>query len=98
MKLVKEAVALNDEGVKVPSRSRPKNKKKVLVVPDDLMNALRKNTKALASFQGFTYTNKKDYVEWVTEAKREDTRKRRLDTAVEWMAEGKTRNWKYLKC
>ena len=97
VRLVKEAVALNDKGVKLPSRSRPKNTKKTLVVPDALMSALRKNKKALATFDGFNYSSKKDYVEWVTEAKWEETRKRRLDTAVAWMAEAKVRNWKYIK-
>jgi len=48
-------------------------------------------------FEGFNYSNKKEYVEWVTEAKGEETRKRRLETAVAWMAEGKARNWKYMR-
>ena len=61
------------------------------------MDALRKSPQALATFEGFSYSNKKEYVEWLTEAKSEETRKRRLDTAVEWMAEGKPRNWKYMK-
>jgi uncharacterized protein YdeI (YjbR/CyaY-like superfamily) len=58
---------------------------------------LKNNTKALATFEGFSYSNKKDYVEWVTEAKTEETRSKRLATALEWMAEGKVRNWKYLR-
>ena len=98
LRYIKEAMALNDEGVNVPSRSKPKGDRK-LDVPGDLMAALRKNKKALATFKGFNYTNKKDYVEWVTEARRDETRRRRLETAVAWMAEGKPRNWKYAgKC
>ena len=98
LRYIKEAMALNDEGVKVPSRSKPKGDRK-LDVPGDLMAALRKNKKALATFKGLNYTNKKDYVEWVTEARRDETRRRRLETAVAWMAEGKPRNWKYAgKC
>jgi uncharacterized protein YdeI (YjbR/CyaY-like superfamily) len=52
----------------------------------------------LATFEGFPYSKRKDYVQWVTEAKGEDTRARRLQTSVEWMAEGKARNWKYERC
>lgn len=49
------------------------------------------------SFENFSYSNKKEYVDWIVEAKTEDTRKKRLDTAVEWLSQGKVRNWKYLK-
>ena len=59
---------------------------------------MKKNKKALATFEGFSYSNKKEYVEWVTEAKREETRDSRLKQAVAWMAEGKSRNWKYENC
>jgi uncharacterized protein YdeI (YjbR/CyaY-like superfamily) len=94
---VKEAARLNDEGIKLPARAKPK-KTKELVVPDDLMSALKKNQKALTTFESFSYSHQKEYIEWIVEAKGEDTRKRRLDTAVEWMAEGKSRHWKYQKC
>ena len=52
---------------------------------------------ALATFEAFNYSRKKDYVEWVTEARREETRNNRLETAVAWMAKGKERNWKYTR-
>jgi uncharacterized protein YdeI (YjbR/CyaY-like superfamily) len=98
LRYVREAAALNEQGVKAPNRSKPKPKgERELEVPDDLMDALRKSPQALATFEGFSYSNKKEYVEWLTEAKSEETRKRRLDTAVEWMAEGKVRNWKYVR-
>ena len=93
---IKEAVRLNDEGIKAPSRAKPK--KKALIVPDYFMKELKKNTKALAVFEGFSYSHKKEYTEWITEAKAEDTRKRRLETAIQWMTEGKARNWKYMNC
>ena len=93
---VREAVALNDEGVKVPRESKGKGERS-LVVPDYFHDALRKKKKALATFEGFSTSNKREYVEWVTEAKGEETRKRRLETAVAWMAEGKIRNWKYVR-
>ncbi len=96
LRFVKDAAALNDAGVKVAAR--PKTKKP-LAIPTDFMAALRKNKKALATFEGFSPSHKREYVEWVTEAKGEDTRARRLATAVAWMADGKVRNWKYVgKC
>ena len=96
LRYIKEAVRLNDEGIKVPSRAKPK--KKALIVPDYFMKELKKNTKALAVFEGFSYSHKKEYTEWIAEAKAEDTRKRRLETAIQWMTEGKARNWKYMNC
>jgi uncharacterized protein YdeI (YjbR/CyaY-like superfamily) len=92
-----EAVQLNEAGVKLPGRTRSKEKKEV-IVPDYLMAALKKNTKARTIFENFAYSHKKEYVEWITEAKREETRAQRLATAVAWMAQGKPRNWKYAKC
>ena len=59
------------------------------------MAAVKKNKKALAAFSEFSPSHKREYVEWVTEAKTDDTRDRRLATAVAWMAEGKSRNWQY---
>jgi len=96
LKYIKEAMKLQDSGVTSPAKPRPKEKKE-LKIPDYFMAALRKNKKALATFENFSPTNKKEYVEWITEAKSEETRAKRLETAIEWMSEGKIRNWKYLK-
>ena len=93
--LVKQAVGLNEKGIKVAKKPAVK---KELVVPDDLTAALKKNKKALATFDKFTYSHKKEYVEWITEAKTEATRTKRLATTIEWLAEGKARNWKYENC
>ena len=93
---VKEAMRLNEAGVKLPARSKPKEKTE-LIIPDYFMAALKKNKKAMATLENFSYSNKKEYVEWITEAKSEETRMKRLETATEWMAEGKVRNWKYIK-
>jgi uncharacterized protein YdeI (YjbR/CyaY-like superfamily) len=93
---VKKAARLNDEGIQVPRKPRPAAGR-TLGVPAYFMSAVRKNSQALATFKGFSPSNKKDYVEWVTEAKTEETRLRRLATAVQWMAEGKIRNWKYVR-
>jgi len=93
---IKEAVRLNNEGAKI---LRPKPKPRTeLVVPNDLLAALKKNKPALATFEDFSYSHKKEYVEWITEAKHEETRTQRLATAVAWIAEGKARNWKYERC
>jgi len=95
---VRKARQLNDEGVKVPQKARPRGEKKDLVVPDYFLSAVKKNKKALATFEGFPYSHKKEYVQWVTEARTDETRTRRLQTSVEWLAEGKSRNWKYERC
>ena len=94
---IKEAVNVHDSGVKPRSAPR-RTEKKELEIPSYLTAALKKNKKALATFEGFNYSNKKEYVEWITEAKTEETRNKRLETAIEWMSEGKVRNWKYIKC
>lgn len=92
---VQKAKQLNDEGVKVPRKAVPRGVKRELNVPDYFTKAIKKNKKALATFEGFPYSHKKEYVEWVTEAKTDETRNRRLQTTVEWLEEGKSRNWKY---
>jgi uncharacterized protein YdeI (YjbR/CyaY-like superfamily) len=94
---IKQAMKLNDAGVKSPTRSKPKAPKDV-VVPDDLRIAIQKNRKALATFEKLSPSHKREYIDWITEAKTEATRNRRLGTAIEWMAEGKPRNWKYMNC
>ena len=94
--IIKRAVALNEQGVGLPAKSKAPAER-ALAVPDYIMAALKKSPQALATFKGFSYSNRKEYVEWVTEAKGEETRRKRLETAVEWMAEGKVRNWKYIR-
>ena len=72
--------------------------KKALVVPDYFLAAVKKNKKAHATFEAFSPSKKREYVEWITEAKTDATRDKRLAQAVEWMSEGKVRNWKYVNC
>jgi uncharacterized protein YdeI (YjbR/CyaY-like superfamily) len=90
---IKKAARLNDKGVKVARVTRAKSE---LAVPDDFMAALRKNKKALVTFETFSPSHKREYVEWITEAKAHATRERRMATALEWLANGKARNWKYM--
>ena len=94
--LIKQAVELNDQGVKVAKKKPTGNKE--LVVPDYLTAALKKNKAAQGTFESFPYSAKKEYVEWLAEAKTDATREKRLATTIEWLAEGKRRNWKYEKC
>ena len=96
LEYIREAVRLNDEGIKAP---RPKRAaKKPATVPPDLRAALKTNKKALATFEAFSPSHKREYVEWITEAKQDATRAKRLATTIEWLAEGKPRNWKYMNC
>ena len=89
---IKKAMELNEKGI--TRKKRPP--KPEVTVPKDLATALRKNKKARAMFDGFSPSHRREYVEWITEAKTEATRQRRLETAIGWMAEGKSRNWKYI--
>ena len=91
-----EAVRLNETGTKLPRKAKPPRKE--LVVPDDLAAGLKKNKKALATFARFTYSQRKEYIQWITGAKTEVTRAKRLKTALDWMVEGKSRHWKYENC
>ena len=93
--LIHKAMALNDQGVVVTRAPREK-KAPAARVPADLVAALQKRKKAKNAFEEFSPSHKREYVEWITEAKREETRQQRIQTAVKWIAEGKSRNWKYL--
>ena len=95
---VRKAAALNKQGIKKPADLKPKSARPELTIPEYFRTALRKNKKAAATFVGFSYTNKKEYLDWLTEAKREETRAKRLKNTIDWLAEGSPRNWKYLNC
>ena len=90
---IKEAVDLNEKGVSIMSRSKPKASD--VKPPADFAAALKKNRKASDTFKGFSYCHRKEYVEWIADAKKEETRNRRIAQAIEMLAEGKSRNWKY---
>jgi hypothetical protein len=110
--LIKEAVKLNEEdtatqAAAAKARTRAgsakaksasaKNVQRTVNVPTYFRAALKENPMAKAVFDAFSYSHKKEYVEWITEAKREETRNKRMQQALAWMAEGKPRNWKYMK-
>ena len=96
-KLIVDAIKLNDAGIKVV-KAKPAGEKKELVVPEVLLEALAANDAAAETFNNFPYSKKRDYVEWITEAKTDTTREKRLATTLEWLAEGKARHWKYQNC
>ncbi|HEX8380990.1 MAG TPA: YdeI/OmpD-associated family protein [Allosphingosinicella sp.] len=93
--LIRKAMALTDEGTR-PARRKAAPKAEP-EVPRELANALAANPAAQATFGGFPPSCRREYAEWVAEAKRPQTRDRRIAQAVEWLAEGKKRNWKYEK-
>lgn len=94
IRYIKEAAKLNEAGIKMEKKTPVK---KALVIPTYFTKALKTNKKAQTTFKTFSYSNQKDYVEWITEAKTDATREKRMAIALEWMAEGKVRNWKYMK-
>ena len=93
--LIEKAAALVEAGpaprAKKPPRPEPP-------VPDDLRAAIDTRPEAAATFAGFPPSCRREYVEWVSEAKRPETRAKRVAQTVEWLAEGKKRNWKYENC
>ena len=94
---LKKALALGAS--EAPARPRPPRKAAAPVgVPGDLVAALNKSKAAAAFFEKLSPSQRKEYVEWITEAKRDETRQKRLATTIAWLAEGKTRNWKYENC
>jgi uncharacterized protein YndB with AHSA1/START domain len=95
---IRRAVVLNEQGAKAPAArkaARPPPE-----MPPELAAALamRKHARARAAFEAFPPGQRREYMEWIGEAKREETRARRLAQALEWLAEGKARNWKYASC
>nr|MDQ2970481.1 YdeI/OmpD-associated family protein [Acidobacteriota bacterium] len=94
---IKKAAALTEPDA--PARPRPVRRPAASpAVPGDLAAALKKKKAAAATFEKLSPSHRKEYVEWITEAKRDETRQKRLATTLEWLAEGKSRNWKYENC
>lgn len=91
---VKEAMLLTDKGIKLPPKAKPTDRKE-LEVPDYFKKELAKNKTAKKVFEAFSYSHKKEYLEWITDAKTEPTRIKRMASAIEMMAESKSLNWKY---
>jgi uncharacterized protein YdeI (YjbR/CyaY-like superfamily) len=92
---IRAAKQLHDSGAPRLTKSKPKP---ALPVPADLADALKRSKKAAAAWAGFSPSCRREYIEWITGAKRPATRAERLLTTIEWVAEGKKRNWKYENC
>ncbi len=95
---IKKAMVLNESGEKT---KRPSSATKPpAVLPEDVavLLAQRKHAAARRNYEGFPPSAQREYVEWISEAKTETTRQKRITTTLEWLAEGKRRNWKYESC
>lgn len=95
-KYLKLAMELNENGVKV-ERKKTRPATPVAMHPE-FKAALARDKKAKAGFDGLAPGRQREYVEWIAEAKKDETRARRLEQAIEWLADGKPRNWKYMNC
>ncbi len=93
LQALKETMKLIDAGVSL--KKAPAKKAVALPVPEVLKKALAKNKTAKAVFEKFPPSHRKEYIQWITEAKTDATREKRVATALEWLAEGKGRNWRY---
>jgi len=91
--LVRQAARLNDEGVKVVRR--PRVAKAMPNAPAAFLRALRENGKAKRAYDTLSPSHRREYLEWITDAKTDATRDKRIATSIAWLAEGKSRNWKY---
>ena len=93
---IKEAMLLNEKGVKLPPKKiSPADT--AISIPDYFLKALKKNKAAWQIFDAASYSFRKEYIQWLEEAKSEETRDKRMATAIEWIAEKKGRNWKYAR-
>lgn len=96
LRFIRAAAKLNESGARGRPRAAATGQRKPLRVPADLAAALKRNAPAAASFARFSPSHRREYIQWITEAKREDTRRKRLATTLEWLTAGKPRHWKYL--
>ena len=99
MGYIKIAMALTDNDVKKPPKQKAtEQEKKDLFIPDYFREELDKYSKAKSTFDNFSYSHRKEYVQWITEAKTEATRNKRMAQTIAWLEDGKGRNWKYENC
>ncbi len=92
---IKEGMKLNESGIKLPKS--PKIIKPELEIPEAFQKALKQNKKASQAFKNFSPSHRREYILWITEAKTVGTRDKRIASALEWLFEGKSRNWQYEK-
>lgn len=94
---IKEAMALNDQGIKLKKSPTAKPDAKELEVPAILLKAIHANKDARDVWEAATYSFRKEYATWIAEAKTEATKQKRLQDAIAWISEGRSRHWKYEK-
>jgi len=95
-KLIAEAAAL---ATTAPAPRKTKHEPKpAATLHPDFAAALESNPAAKATLDGFAPSARRDYLDWISEAKQEATRAKRIATAIEWLAQGKKRHWKYQDC
>lgn len=94
---VREAIRLNETGIARKKPPAPKREPEP-PMPEAFRIALEQDSAAKTAFEGLSPSCRREYIEWIADAKRDETRERRIRTALEWIAEGKSRNWKYQKC
>jgi uncharacterized protein YdeI (YjbR/CyaY-like superfamily) len=90
-----EAMQLTDAGMKLPKK--PKKDTTELKIPNELTKALAEHAAAKTVFDNFSYSHKREYVDWLNEAKTEETLNKRLETTILNLLEGKPKEWKYKK-
>ncbi|WDF77341.1 YdeI/OmpD-associated family protein [Mucilaginibacter sp. KACC 22773] len=95
--MLKEAMQLNEKGIRIKRDKPESDKPRVLVTPDYLLAALVANPKAKEVFESKSNSFRKEYIVWITDAKTDETRQKRINEALEWIAEGKGRFWKHQK-
>jgi uncharacterized protein YdeI (YjbR/CyaY-like superfamily) len=95
--MLKEAMLLNEKGVKIKREKAAADKPQILEIPDYLLAALDADLKAKEIFESKSNSFRKEYIIWITDAKTDETRQKRIDEALGWIAEGKGRFWKHQK-
>jgi len=98
-RLIKQAMALNTQPVPASVEPKPRRAAKPeLIAPEAFLKALGKNKKAKTTFDNFSPSHRREYIEWILEAKREETANKRIESSIEMLSEGKPKNWKYMNC
>ena len=95
-RLIRQAMQLNANPVSEPAAKTKRVAKPAPAAPEVFLKALAKNRKAWTTFENFSPSHQREYIEWILEAKREETVKKRIDASIEMLSEGKARNWKYM--
>lgn len=96
--LIKRAAALNASGTKPVRTAAKKTSAPLPEMPADFGEALDRVPAARRTWDDFSPSHRREYLDWILGAKRAETRAKRIAQAVAWLAEGKSRNWKYEKC